>query len=171
MEEEKDESLEEEGEKPKKKKNTKNLIIIAVIAVAVIVGGVGAFVLISKKSSGGGAGGGGEKAQSKEAGKKEESAMFALDPFVVNLSDQSANKFLKVSMQLELSSVAAGEAAKAKTPQIRDAVINLLTSKSYDSLMSPEGKLQLKDEINMMANQILGNNTVKNVYLTEFVMQ
>ena len=97
--------------------------------------------------------------------------MFALDPFVVNLGDQGATKFLKVSMQLELSSPAILESAKGKTPQIRDAVINLLTSKTSDSLMSPEGKLQLKDEINMMANQILGNNTVKNVYLTEFVMQ
>ncbi|MBI3591994.1 MAG: flagellar basal body-associated FliL family protein, partial [Nitrospirae bacterium] len=53
----------------------------------------------------------------------------------------------------------------------RDAIITLLTSKTFDALMSPEGKLQLKDEINMTANQILGNNSVKNAYLTEFVMQ
>lgn len=168
MDEEKDELQDDEGDKPKKKKKGgKSLILIIVIAVAVIAGGGGAFLFFTKK-------GGGEKASKKEEQqqqKKEESAMFALDPFVVNLSDQGATKFLKVSMQLELSSQAVTESAKAKTPQIRDAIINLLTSKTSDSLMSPEGKLQLKDEINMQVNQILGNNTVKNVYLTEFVMQ
>jgi len=163
MEEEKEEQLEEDIAKPKKKKG-KGLILIIIVAVAVVLGGGGAFFFLSKS--------GGDKAQKKgEATAKDESAMFSLDPFVVNLGDQGTNKFLKVSMQLELSSQAAMESAKAKTPQLRDAVINLLTSKTSDTLMSPEGKLQLKDEINMMANQILGNNTVKNVYLTEFVMQ
>ncbi|MGD0283094.1 MAG: flagellar basal body-associated protein FliL [Dissulfurispiraceae bacterium] len=166
MADEKDEALEEEGEEPvaKKKKGGKSLILIIVIAVAVLAGGGGAFFFLTKS-------GGGEKSQKKEDLKKEESSMFSLEPFVVNLSDQTSNKFLKVSMQLELSNQSVMESAKAKTPQIRDAIINLLTSKTSDLLMSPEGKLQLKDEINMMANQILGNNTVKNVYLTEFVMQ
>ena len=164
MDEEKGENLDEESIKPKKKKG-KGLIVIIVVVIAVLVGGGGAFFFLSKS--------GGDKAQKKEKEdmKKDEGVMFALDPFVVNLSDQGASKFLKVSLQLELSSPPILESAKAKTPQIRDAIINLLTSKTSDSLMSPEGKLQLKDEINMMANQILGNNTVKNVYVTEFVMQ
>lgn len=163
MDEERDEKLDEETKKPKKKMG-KGLIVIIIVVVAVLAGGGGAFFFLSKS---------GDKAQKKEKEdvKKDESVMYALDPFVVNLSDQGATKFLKVSMQLELSNPLTLESAKGKTPQIRDAIINLLTSKTSDSLMSPEGKLQLKDEINMMANQILGNNTVKNVYLTEFVMQ
>jgi flagellar FliL protein len=63
------------------------------------------------------------------------------------------------------------EKAKQKSPQLRDAIITLLTSKSSESLFPPEGKLQLKDEINARMNQVLGANTVKNVYLTDFVMQ
>ena len=166
MVEEEKEELQGEEIKPKKKKG-KGLILIIVIAVAVLLGGGGAFFFLSKS--------GGDKAHKKgdaaASAKDEASVMFALDPFVVNLSDQGANKFLKVSMQLELANQTLMESAKAKTPQIRDAIINLLTSKTSDTLMSPEGKLQLKDEINMMANQVLGENTVKNVYLTEFVMQ
>lgn len=165
MAEEKNEALEdEETNKPKKKKG-KGLIIIIIVVIAVLAGGGGAFFFLSKS--------GGDKGQKKgkEDVKKDESVMLALDPFVVNLNDPGATKFLKVSMQIELSGPAILEIAKGKTPQIRDAIINLLTSKTSDALMSPEGKLQLKDEINLMANQILGNNTVKNVYLTEFVMQ
>ncbi|HXW68094.1 MAG TPA: flagellar basal body-associated protein FliL [Dissulfurispiraceae bacterium] len=164
MDEEKDDKLEEEGKKSKKKKG-KGLIVIIIVVVAVLIGGGGAFFFLSKS--------GGYRAQKKEKDdiRKDDVVMFALDPFVVNLNDQGATRFLKVSIQLELASAPNLESAKARTPQIRDAIITLLTSKTSDSLMSPEGKLQLKDEINLMTNQILGNNTVKNVYLTEFVMQ
>jgi len=162
MDEEKDDKLDEEGKKSKKKKG-KGLIVIIIVVVAVLIGGGGAFFFLSKS--------GGDKAQKKDEIRKDDVVMFALDPFVVNLNDQGATRFLKVSIQLELASATTLESAKARTPQIRDAIITLLTSKTSDSLMAPEGKLQLKDEINLMTNQILGNNTVKNVYLTEFVMQ
>lgn len=159
----KEEQLNEEKAKEPKKKKSKKLILIIIIAVAVLAGGTGAFFFVTKS--------GGEKQKKEEEAKKEEGVMFALDPFVVNLSDQSGNKFLKVSMQLELVGPAVMEKAKVKTPQLRDAIITLLTSKTSETLMSPEGKLQLKDEVNIMVNQILGDNSVKNAYLTEFVMQ
>jgi flagellar FliL protein len=163
MVDEKEEKLEgEEGQEPKKKKG-KNLILIIVIAVAVLAGGIGAFLFFTKS--------GGDKAQKKEETKAEEGVTFALEPFVVNLSDPTGTRFLKVSLQLELAGPAVMEKAKAKTPQIRDAIITLLTSKTSDALISPEGKLQLKDEINIRINQVLGENSVKNVYLTDFVMQ
>lgn len=163
MVDEKEEKLEgeEEGQEPKKKKG-KNLILIIVIAVAVLAGGIGAFFFFTKSSN---------KAQKTEETKAAEGVTFALEPFVVNLSDPTGTRFLKVSLQLELAGPAVMEKAKTKTPQIRDAIITLLTSKTSDALISPEGKLQLKDEINIRINQILGENSVKNVYLTDFVMQ
>jgi flagellar FliL protein len=164
MVDEKEEKLEgeEEGQEPKKKKG-KNLILIIIIAVAVLAGGAGAFFFFTKS--------GGNKTQKAEETKAAEGVTFALEPFVVNLSDPSGTRFLKVSLQLELAGPAVAEKAKTKTPQMRDAIITLLTSKTSDALISPEGKLQLKDEINIRVNQILGENSVKNVYLTDFVMQ
>ncbi len=155
--------LEEEIAKPKKKKGKGPLIIIAIV-LAVLLGVGGAFLFFTRTGSG-------KAPQKGVVTAKEQSVMFSLDPFVVNLGDQGATKFLKVSMQLELSSQGALEMAKAKIPQIRDAIINILTGKTSDDLMQPEGKLELKDEINLAANQILGNNAVKNVYFTDFVMQ
>ena len=163
MVDEKEEKLEgeEEGQEPKKKKG-KNLILIIIIAVAVLAGGAGAFFFFTKSSN---------KAQKAEETKAAEGVTFALEPFVVNLSDPTGTRFLKVSLQLELAGTAVMEKAKEKTPQIRDAIITLLTSKTSDALISPEGRLQLKDEINIRINQVLGENSVKNVYLTDFVMQ
>jgi flagellar protein FliL len=150
----------EEGAAPKKKKK---MMMIIVIAVAVVTLAVVGFLVVPKFM-----GGGGDK---KADVKAEDGVMFTLEPFVVNLNDAGGPKFLKVSIQLEVANAALMEKAKAKTPQIRDAIITLLTSKSSDSLFPPEGKLQLKDEINARMNQILGAGNVKNVYLTDFVMQ
>ncbi len=151
-------------EEPGAKKSNKKLMMIIIIAVVAVALAAGGFFLVPKFL------GGGSK-EKKEETRAEEGAMFSLDPFVVNLNDAGGPKFLKVSIQLELSSPALAEKAKQKSPQIRDAIITLLTSKSSESLFPPEGKLQLKDEINARMNQIMGANTVKNVYLTDFVMQ
>jgi flagellar FliL protein len=164
MADEKDEKLEnEEGEEPKKKKKGKGMLLIVIIAAASIAAGAGLYFAVFSKSGG--------EAKKEEKKAEEAGVVFALEPFVVNLSDPTGTRFLKVTMQIEVAGPAVMEKAKAKTPQLRDAIITLLTSKSADALISPEGKLQLKDELNIRANQILGENSVKNVYLTDFVMQ
>jgi flagellar FliL protein len=137
------------------------MMMIIIIVVAAVVLAVVGFVVVPKFMGGG----------DKKAEVKDEGVMFTLEPFVVNLNDAGGPKFLKVSIQLELANATLMDKAKAKAPQIRDAVITLLTSKSSESLFPPEGKLQLKDEINARMNQILGTGSVKNVYLTDFVMQ
>lgn len=165
MADEKEDKLEgdELAESKPKKKGNKNLILIIIIAVVVVAGGAGAFFFLTKSKD--------AKTEKKEETKVDEGVMFALDPFVVNLSDQTGNRFLKVSVQLEVAGPVIMEKAKAKMPQLRDAIITLLTNKTSEALIAPEGKLQLKDEINIRGNQILGENSVKNVYLTDFVMQ
>jgi flagellar FliL protein len=150
----------EEGGSPKKKKKLLMIIVIAVAAVTLAVVG---FLVVPKFMGGG--------ADKKADAKGVDGVMFSLEPFVVNLSDPGGPKFLKVSIQLELANAPLVDRAKAKAPQIRDSIITLLTSKSSESLFPPEGKLQLKDEINARMNQILGAGNVKNVYLTDFVMQ
>jgi flagellar protein FliL len=148
----------EEAAAPNKKKKLMMIIVIAAAAVTLAVVG---FLVVPKFF------GGDKKADTK----MEDVAMFSLEPFVVNLNDAGGPKFLKVSIQLELANTSLVDKAKAKTPQLRDAIITLLTSKSSESLFPPEGKLQLKDEINARMNQALGAGNVKNVYLTDFVMQ
>ncbi|MBF0328297.1 MAG: flagellar basal body-associated FliL family protein [Nitrospirae bacterium] len=159
----------EAAEAPPPKKKGKLLIIIIVAVVLLVGGGGGAFFFL-KKSGGGGEG---KEAEKKADKKGEDVVMYSIEPFVVNLTDQGGGKFLKVTLQLELANAGptTSDKAKAKNPQLRDAIITLLTSKSAETLVSPEGKLQLKDEISVRANQILGEGAVKNVYLTEFVMQ
>ncbi|WP_333654447.1 flagellar basal body-associated FliL family protein [Dissulfurispira sp.] len=93
--------------------------------------------------------------------------MFQLEPFILNVG----SRFLKLSINLELSSSTATKKAKVKTGAIRDAIIMLVTSKMPDEISSFGGKQQLKDELLTKLNGILGEGNVKNIYFTDFVMQ
>ncbi|MCL0033556.1 flagellar basal body-associated FliL family protein [Thermodesulfovibrionales bacterium] len=158
-----DEKLEEgRGEEPKRKKGKGKLLII-IIAAAVIAGGAGAgaFFFFAKPVA----------EQAREEAVQDDWVMFALDPFIVNLKDPVAARFLKVSMHLELRSPKIAEKAEAKTPQLRDAIITILRGKTSEELILMEGQFRLRDAIAIRTNQILGENSVRNVFFTEFVMQ
>jgi len=166
MAEEKDEKMEEEpeGKKPEKKGKLK-LVVIAVVAI-VLIGGGGYFAYSTFL---------GKKAETTAAPVKgsnpdaEQPALFPLAPFVVNLADRG--RFLKVTMNFEMTDTKYEDLIKERTPPLRDAVITLISSKTAESISTPEGKFQLKDELLMRANAAVGKDVFKNVYFTDFVMQ
>ncbi len=164
-----EEKEEVQPEKPagSKKGGKKNLIIIIiVVAVSVVLGagGVIGYKILTDKGNGNG-----NDTHKKQTGGK--TIIVGLDPFVLNLSDRG--RYLKLSIQLEVSDESLQEAVKDKAPQLRDTIIMLVSSKSSNSVSSPEGKFQLKDEILFRANQVMGmdKDVFKNIYFTEFVMQ
>ena len=147
----------------KTKKSNKSLFLVIGIIVLALAGGIGTYVLLA-------GGKGGSHESKKEDDKKEiKSALIALDSFVLNLAEQG--RFLKVTMQFELADAANQQLVTDKMPQMRDAIITLMGSKSVESVSSAEGKLQLKDELILRANQAVGKDIFKNLYFTEFVMQ
>ncbi|GMT47642.1 MAG: flagellar basal body-associated protein FliL [bacterium] len=166
MADEKEEKQEEEpGEKKPEKKGKLKLIIVAVIAIALLGGG--GFFAYSMFL--------GRKAETKAVPlngdnlNSEQPALFPLAPFVVNLADRG--RFLKVTIKLEMTDIKYEELVKERTPHLRDTVITLLSSKTAESISTPEGKFQLKDELLMRANAAAGRDVFKNIYFTDFVMQ
>lgn len=166
MAEEKDEAQPEEGTEKKTKKSNKNLFLIIGIIVLALAGGVVAYKMFA------GGKGGSHESKSEENGKEKKevkTALIALDSFVLNLAEQG--RFLKVTMQYELADAANQTLVTDKMPQLRDAIITLMSSKSAESVASLEGKLQLKDELLLRGNQAMGKDIFKNLFFTEFVMQ
>jgi flagellar protein FliL len=165
-EEKEDAQLEEEKtEKSKRsKKSNKSLFIVIGIIVVALAGGIAAYAVLFS-----GKGGDGPSETKHELKNETKTSLIALDSFVLNLSEQG--RFLKVTMQFEIADQANQPLVTERTPQLRDAIITLMSSKSAETLSSPEGKLQIKDEILLRANQAVGKDVFKNLYFTEFVMQ
>lgn len=159
-----DDASEQPQKEQGKKGGKKKLIIIAAVALIVLIGG-GVFaytMFFSGKNQSG-------DAQQKAEKSKVKTAMMPLEPFILNLAEHG--RFLKLTIQLELSDAATQPTVTERIPQLRDAIITLVSSKSAESLSSPEGKFLLKDEILLRANQAIGKDVFKNLYFTEFVMQ
>jgi len=100
-----------------------------------------------------------------------ETAMFQLEPFIVNIADQTDSRFLKACLCIEVAGPAASEKAKAKTGVLRDAIIMIISGKTYEVISQPEGRAELKEQVRMSAARILGENLVHDVYLTDFITQ
>lgn len=152
------EEQEKQEKLPKKKDRKKLFISSAVFSLIILVIGTAYYFYGDKVF-------GSIKEQKTESIEK----IVSLDPFIVNLMDSySQLKYLKIVIQIETNNP---ELVKAKIPNLRDAIIFVLTQKTPEELIVQEGKLSLKNEIKEATNKVVGENRISNVYFTEFVMQ
>jgi len=59
----------------------------------------------------------------------------------------------------------------SKLPIIDDAVVTLISSKTFDDLYTAQGKENLRLELSNLITQRLPDYRILSVYLTEFVVQ
>jgi hypothetical protein len=111
---------------------------------------------------GGGDHGGGEKKVEDES---------QLGPFIVNLADDGARRYLRATLQLALRKESYKKHFGKLDPRMRDALLTLLSSQRTDQLLKPEGKEQLRKEIASQINDILGKEVVDEVYFIDFLIQ
>jgi len=105
-----------------------------------------------------------------------ESKSSMIEPFVVNLADPGSRRYLRVNLTLELKNPEEAEPLlEVRMPQMRDTVLLLLSSKTTDQLLAPEGKITLRQELIEQINKVLKTKklkrSVKNLYFTEFLIQ
>ena len=115
-----------------------------------------------------------EKTSSEEpkpAKKVKKDLMFHLEPFIVNLAKSGGNRFLKVTVSLEVSSPKVRLGLKKNIQKVTDSILLLLSTKTFKDVYSVQGKFTLKGEITTRVNQFLTEGQVKGAYFTEFIIQ
>ena len=175
----KEKQEENQEEQPKKGGKLKLIIIILIALIILGGGGFAAYMFMFKKSPPPPA------PTQKNAQAQQQQAQAAppvvkkrkilpqttLAPFIVNLADKNARRYLKVKIALELSDEKLKDEIKERTPEIRDLVTLLLSSKTFADISTFDGKLALKTEIMNRLNAILINGRVTNVFFVDFVVQ
>ena len=141
----------ETEEAPKAPAKSKKLLIIigaAVLIVALLAGG--AFFYISKQRAAAAAedaeGGAGEKTTAPAA-PKTPPAYLPLDSMVVNLADPGGEKVAQIGITLEVVDAHAVDAVKAFLPTIRSGILLLISQRTAEELLKPEGKQKLAKDI------------------------
>lgn len=180
--------------KPSKKKLIIKLVIL--ILLLALLGGGGFFgykFFMSKKAAAGGdnateqkteeagahdekkaEGGHGEAkegADAKGAGAEGGSELVSLPPFLVNLADPQGRRYLKLALDIEVKDKPAADQLNKNMAKVKDSLLLLLSSKTYDDLASIENKILLKKEIVERLTLVLGEQKVLRVYITEIVIQ
>jgi len=164
---------EKEQQTQESKGGKKKLIIIFALLLLLIGGGAGAaykFLVLDKE-------------QNEEKEKKAEKIVedikniedlgvqFDVGTFIVNLQDRDADRYLKVTIVLDVQDENVKMELEKRLPQVKDAITTLLFTKTSNDLRTPEGIEELKEEILKRVNAILPIGGVKNVYFTDFVIQ
>lgn len=141
------------------------MIIVVAVSLVVVLASVAivAKTTLSKKSHG------------KEK-KHVPTVEMPLGEFVVNLADTGNVRYLKTDVVLEVAGeikAGGGGHGEASGPQakIRDAVIEVLSSKHFEDLVKPDGKDELKKDIIKSVNKRIEPSEVVEVYFNEFAMQ
>ncbi|SNR76529.1 flagellar basal body-associated FliL family protein [Desulfurobacterium atlanticum] len=168
-EEEKQEQV-AEGEE-QKGGGKKKLILLVVLLLVLGGGGFAAYKFMFAKK---------EKVTEEQKAQKiiEEikatenvGIMYDLGTFTVNLADKDIERYLRISIILELKDQKVQQEVEKRLPEIKDAIISLLLTKRSTDLRTPEGIEFLKEEIAKRVNAILPLGGVKNVYFTDFIIQ
>lgn len=111
----------------------------------------------------------------KESGHKEARAevgpVTPLDPFIVNLNEPEATRYLKATFELEVSGPeVVGELERLKRP-IRDDVLRYLSSLSVADTQGETGKAKIQQEVVARIDKQLGGDKVKRLFIVDFMVQ
>ena len=98
-----------------------------------------------------------------------------LDNFIVNLADTDRDAYLRVGIDLgvtEPANTPSGDDNTADSvPEIRDAILGVLSTYHSNDLLTPAGKKQLKQNLIAALNSKVPGLGVRDIYFTDFLVQ
>jgi len=109
-----------------------------------------------------------EKAATRNVTTPVPTTLYPLESFLVNISSDQGPKFLQTQMELELTDSATEDEITKKKAAIRDAIIVLLSSRSYKQIRETSGMMALRQGILRSVNNLLTSGQVREVYFTQF---
>jgi flagellar FliL protein len=166
MEEPSLEQLPEQSEQPQAdspKKSPRRIFLIIGLAVVALAGAGGFLFLRRAKAA---------TPRAEEPAPAEVKAILHLETFTVNMNDPEQKTYLRIGIDLGLSSAPKGEGkGPAPTALVRDTILSILTAAKPEEVTNSEGKKQLKERLLEALQQRAPELEVREVYFTEFLMQ
>jgi flagellar FliL protein len=171
-------------------------LLIIIIAVLLLAGGGGFYIYRTrvaasakakdkaeqKKSSKDGEAQADETASDGKPGSKkalelslpedsEVKQVVELQPFIVNLADDSEPRYLRMTVSLGLAESGESKPDPLFTTKVRNAMLTVLTSKKSDEILTVEGKATLRKELLRAARAAVSEPEVQAIYITDFIVQ
>ena len=159
------------------KKSGGNLVLIIVIVLLLLLligGGLLTYFLLSGSGDNNVAKTQNTMQQSKQIRRNQKRStdymtvgpMYPMSSFVVNLLSENGSRFLKSTIDLEMDKPELSAELDKKKPLIRDIIIRVLSSKTFEEVSTMKGKGKLKDEIVNKINDVLADGHIKNIFFS-----
>ena len=111
----------------------------------------------------------------EEGAEAEETVgILEMETFLTNINDSSGERYAKLQVKLAVTpeeKVAEVSADPVLMARLRDQVLTLLTSKTFQDLSDPAGKEEFRNEIQQRLSPLVKGGEVKEVLFAEFVVQ
>lgn len=152
-------------------KNKMPIIWIVLVVILAIVGSIGGTYVTNKflaKSSDTQV----EATETTRVSKDE--VLVAMDEFLVNLAKNGTSdpQYIRIKLSLLTEDKTASEELTKNIAVIRDSVVNLLRQKKADEILSTADSVtNLKKQILDAVNKEYGAPIVKEVFVTDLVVQ
>jgi flagellar FliL protein len=166
----------EEVTQETQKKKKKPILMIAVILVVLIVGGAGAFFFLNKGSSNNAKNTQTQSASSESVMNDKNVHIKNLPSMIINLADTSGDRYLKISLALVMNGKEKPKGSESsgdtlEDAAIKNAIITVISTKTSDTLLTLSGKEELKKQLIKAINSALGEDAVRDIYFTDFIIQ
>jgi flagellar FliL protein len=155
----------EQGDKATKRQLNMILLLCLLSLLGTVAVGAGLFMLWAAKM---------EPKETKIIEQKPEPGkIYDLGPFIVNLADEDASRYVRAEVSLEYSktNLELDREVRERVPQFKDLVNTLLNDRKAGELTNSEGKERFRRELQLKVNHQLKFGSVTNVFLTSFAIQ
>lgn len=97
--------------------------------------------------------------------------LLALESMVTNLADPDTDRYLKVTMQLRITSEAAKAEVESHLVPVRNQILLYLSSLNIEDVSGADNKRGIQKRVKRIANEAMPSSRITQVYFTEFVIQ
>jgi len=94
-----------------------------------------------------------------------------VDPFVVNLDEPGAPRYLKLTIQLEMKDKDAVEVLDHAKQPVRDQVLGYLSNLKVADTLGEANKQKIRDGLLARIDKVVGKDRVRRMFFSEFVVQ
>ena len=104
-------------------------------------------------------------------GKGGAGPTLKLADFVIHLRNPEAERYARLSMELELKSELDKEKLNAYVPRLRDAFVAYLSDRTAEELAGSEALAKVKAALLKLCEELVPGGKVRALYFTDFVVQ
>ncbi len=113
-----------------------------------------------------------EKGEGKEGGGGGAGAtMVKIPDFVVHLRNPDADRYARMSFDVEVFAESDKDRLNASLPRVRDAFISYLSDRTLEDLRGSEGLNRTKDSLQTTLRQLVPDARIRALYISDFVVQ